>query len=110
MCHLSKWSRAEQGGQRQRQRQGRGGARGKSISLCSIYIEQSDKHRQGDGETGRQRDGETQRQTERRVVELGLSLVLCVFCAAVIKTEGGTQQGVSDGMVDRGGERRGYYH
>lgn len=39
-------------------------------------------------------------------MELGLSLVLCVFCAAVIKTEGRTQQGVSQGMVERGERER----
>lgn len=40
-------------------------------------------------------------------MELGLSLVLCVFCAAVIKTEGRTQQGVSQGMAERGERGRG---
>lgn len=75
MCHLSKWGRAEQGGQRQRQRQERAGARGKSISLCSIYIEQSDKHRQGDGETERRGDPEADRAQSR-----GVGFVSCVVC------------------------------
>lgn len=83
MCHLSKWGRAEQGGQRQRQRQERDGARGKSISLCSIYIEQSDKHRQRDRETGRQRDGETERRGDPeadRAQSRGVGFVSCVVC------------------------------